>query len=159
MDPDNEAGEKSAILVGMYSITLHWRIQGEVRSPPPPPPKYILQSSKHLVSCDEIEMVNCDESHTTLNSTQLNSQILDKIKWNSKPPSPPPKSRMKPREGQKRAIFPSLILWGGGGSRFSIYFFQDCGFFKGSWSVWHFTFTSTIMTALRNSCSLEVTRD
>ena len=25
-----------------------------------------------------------------------------------------PKSRMKPREGQKRAIFPSLI-WGGGG--------------------------------------------
>ena len=26
----------------------------------------------------------------------------------------PPKSRMKPREGQKRAIFPSLI-WGGGG--------------------------------------------
>ena len=50
--------------------------------------------------------------------------ILDKIKWNSKPPSPP-KSRMKPREGQKRAIFPSLI-WGGGGSRFSIYFVQDC---------------------------------
>ena len=29
-------------------------------------------------------------------------------------PIPPPKSRMKPREGQKRAIFPSLI-WGGGG--------------------------------------------
>ena len=26
----------------------------------------------------------------------------------------PPKSRMKAREGQKRAIFPSLI-WGGGG--------------------------------------------
>ena len=26
----------------------------------------------------------------------------------------PPKSRMKPREGQKRAIFPSLI-WGEGG--------------------------------------------
>ena len=26
----------------------------------------------------------------------------------------PPKSRMKPREGQKRAIFPSLI-WGGMG--------------------------------------------
>ena len=42
----------------------------------------------------------------------------------------PPKSRMKPREGQKRAIFPSLI-WGGGGSggsRFSIYFVQDCRF-------------------------------
>ena len=37
----------------------------------------------------------------------------------------PPKSRMKAREGQKRAIFPSLI-WGEGGSRFSIYFVQDC---------------------------------
>ena len=39
----------------------------------------------------------------------------------------PPKSRMKPREGQKRAIFPSL-MWGEGGSRFSIYFVQDCSF-------------------------------
>ena len=37
----------------------------------------------------------------------------------------PPKSRMKPREGQKRAIFPSLIC-GGGRFRFSIYFVQDC---------------------------------
>ena len=37
----------------------------------------------------------------------------------------PPKSRMKPREGQKRAIFPSLI-WGEVGSGFSIYFVQDC---------------------------------
>ena len=36
-----------------------------------------------------------------------------------------PKSRMKAREGQKRAIFPSLI-WGEGGSRFYIYFVQDC---------------------------------
>ena len=32
----------------------------------------------------------------------------------------PPKSRMKPREGQKRAAV------GEGGSRFSIYFVQDC---------------------------------
>ena len=39
-------------------------------------------------------------------------------------PPPPAKSRMKPREGQKRAIFPSLILGRGGGSRFSIYFVQ-----------------------------------
>ena len=31
----------------------------------------------------------------------------------------PPKSRMKPRERQKRAIFPSLI-WGKGRSKFSI---------------------------------------
>ena len=36
----------------------------------------------------------------------------------------PLKSRMKPRDGQKRAIFPSLI-WRGGASRFSIYFVQD----------------------------------
>ena len=48
------------------------------------------------------------------------STILDKIKWNRKPRPP-----MKPREGQKRAIFPSLI-WRGGVSRFSIYFVQDC---------------------------------
>ena len=40
----------------------------------------------------------------------------------------PLKSRMKPRAGwgQKRAIFPSLIWGGGGGSRFSIYLVQDC---------------------------------
>ena len=31
----------------------------------------------------------------------------------------PPKSRKKPREGQKRAIFPSLIWGGGGGLSFS----------------------------------------
>ena len=39
--------------------------------------------------------------------------------------SPPPKARMKPRKGQKRAIFQSLIL--GGGSRVSIYFVQEGG--------------------------------
>ena len=33
-------------------------------------------------------------------------------------PPPPPKSRMKPREGQKRAIFPSLIWEGGLGFPF-----------------------------------------
>ena len=49
------------------------------------------------------------------------STILDKIKWNRKPRPP-----MKPREGQKRAIFPSLIWGGGGVSRFPIYFVQDC---------------------------------
>ena len=38
-----------------------------------------------------------------------------------------PKSRLKASEGQKRAIFPSLI-WGEGGSRFSIYFVQDFRF-------------------------------
>ena len=38
----------------------------------------------------------------------------------------PPKSRMKLHEGQKRGILPSLIWGRGGGSRFSIYFVQDC---------------------------------
>ena len=60
-----------------------------------------------------------DDYHTVrfVQRKSYSRTILDKIKWNSKPPwSPPPqkKSRMKPREGQKRAIFPSLI-WGGGG--------------------------------------------
>ena len=41
------------------------------------------------------------------------------------PPPPHPKSRKKAREGQKPAIFPSLI-WGEGESRFSTYFVQDC---------------------------------
>ena len=59
-----------------------------------------------------------------------NFAILDRIKWNRKthplyPPPPTPKARMKRGEGQKRTIFPSLIL--GGGSRVSIYFVQECG--------------------------------
>lgn len=68
MDPDNEAGEKSAMLVRMYSITLQWGYRGRFVGDPP---KYILQSSKHLISCDEIEMVNCEESHTTFNSQKM----------------------------------------------------------------------------------------
>ena len=35
-------------------------------------------------------------------------------------PPPPPKLRMRPREGQKRAIFPSLI-WGGGGGELKVF--------------------------------------
>ena len=63
--------------------------------------------------------------YSTLWVTQvLLSDNLGQNKMEQQTPIPP-KSRMKPREGQKRAIFPSLI-WGGGGSRFSIYFVQDC---------------------------------
>ena len=52
-----------------------------------------------------------------------------KIKWNSKPPFPqhPPKSRMKPREGQikKTCHFSILDLGGEGRSKFFIYFVQN----------------------------------
>ena len=62
---------------------------------------------------------------STLCVTQvLLSDNLGQNKMEQQTPIPP-KSRMKPREGQKRAIFPSLI-WEGGGSWFSIYFVQDC---------------------------------
>ena len=57
----------------------------------------------------------------------------------------PPKSRMKPREGQKRSIFPPLF-WGeggGGGSGFSIYFVQDCSSAKIKTAV-HFRQRKTI---------------
>ena len=62
--------------------------------------------------------------------------ILNRIKWNSKPPSPQIKDEAQ-RKG-KRVIFPSSIFfWGGGGGggggeggfKFSIYFVQDCSFF------------------------------
>ena len=51
--------------------------------------------------------------------------ILDRIKWNSKPPSPQIKDEaaLKP----KRAIFPSLIfflLGGGGGTNFPSFLFK-----------------------------------
>ena len=55
------------------------------------------------------------------------SYNLGQNKMEQKTPIPT-KSRMKPREGQKRAIFPSLIWGGGEGSRFSIYFVQDCSY-------------------------------
>ena len=62
---------------------------------------------------------------STLCVTQvLLSDNLGQNKMEQQTPIPP-KSRMKPREGQKRAIFPSLI-WEGGRSWFSIYFVQDC---------------------------------
>ena len=62
---------------------------------------------------------------STLCVTQvLLSDNLGQNKMEQQTPIPP-KSRMKPREGQKRAIFPSLI-WEGGGSWFSIYFVLDC---------------------------------
>ena len=47
-------------------------------------------------------------------------------KYNGTANPHPPTSRMKPCKGQKGAIFPSLIWGGGGGSRLSIYFVQDC---------------------------------
>ena len=52
--------------------------------------------------------------------------ILDKIKWNSKPPSPPNQGWSCVKG--KNTPFSHLWFGGGGGLRFSIYFVQDCGF-------------------------------
>ena len=56
--------------------------------------------------------------------------ILDRIKWNSKPPSP--KSRMKPSERENASFSHPwfFFFFGGGGSKFSFYFVQDCSFFR-----------------------------
>ena len=43
----------------------------------------------------------------------------------------PPKSRMKVREGQKRAIFPSLIWGGGGGLGFPFILSKIVAWFQG----------------------------
>ena len=49
--------------------------------------------------------------------------ILDRIKWNSKPPSPP-----QIKDEAKTRHFPILDLWGRG-VQFPIYFVQDCSYF------------------------------
>ena len=62
--------------------------------------------------------------------------ILDRIKWNSKLPSP----QIKDEAGQKpkRANFPSLIGGGRGrGYKFSIFFVQDCGPLSHAWTCPH----------------------
>ena len=51
--------------------------------------------------------------------------ILDKIKWNRKPPFPSPQIKDEAARRAKTRHFPTFD-WGGGGSRFSIYFIQDC---------------------------------
>ena len=66
---------------------------------------------------------------TSLLTNKSVTTILDKIKWNSKPPSPQIKPQMKDEAVRrvKTRHFPILDLGGeGGGSRFSIYFVQDC---------------------------------
>ena len=57
---------------------------------------------------------------------EAQATILDSIKWNNYPPSPPPspKAMMKARRSKKSAILASL-KWGEGWSRCSIYFVQD----------------------------------
>ena len=55
--------------------------------------------------------------------TRWGPTILDRIKWNSKPPSP--QSKDEAAQKPKRAIFPSLI-WGGGGFAVPFYSVQDC---------------------------------
>ena len=51
---------------------------------------------------------------------------MDKIKWNSKPPSPPPPNQGWSRAKGKNAPFSHPWFGGERGSRFSIYFVQDC---------------------------------
>ena len=53
--------------------------------------------------------------------------ILDKIKWNSRPHPPPPPRQGWRRAKGKNAPFSHPWFGGEGGSRFSIYFVQDCG--------------------------------
>ena len=50
--------------------------------------------------------------------------ILDRIKWNSKPPFPP--NQGCSRAKAKTTHFPILDLGGGEGYKFPIYFVQDC---------------------------------
>ena len=56
----------------------------------------------------------------------VGTAILDRIKWNSKPPSPPLKSRMKPRKSPNARFFYIIDL--DGEYKFAIYFVQDCSF-------------------------------
>ena len=69
--------------------------------------------------------------------------ILDKINWNSKPPSPPPPQiKDEATRRAKTRHFPIFVL-GGGGSGFSIYFVQDCSSAKKRTAV-HFRQRKTI---------------
>ena len=72
------------------------------------------------------EAVTCIQAHAIcFEKVNKGATILDKIKWNSKPPSPLNQgwSRAKGKNA------PFFHPWfGGGGSRFSIYFVQDCRF-------------------------------
>ena len=59
------------------------------------------------------------------NGRQSSQKILDRIKWNSKPPTPLPQIKDEDAQKPKHAIFPALI-WGGGGGgggyKFPIHF-------------------------------------
>ena len=76
------------------------------------------------------EAVTCIQAHAIcFEKVNKGAIILDKIKWNSKPPSPP--NQGWSRAKGKNAPFSHPRLGGGGGrgvSRFSIYFVQDYRF-------------------------------
>ena len=72
------------------------------------------------------EAVTCIQAHAIcFEKVNKGATILDKIKWNSKRPSPP--NQGWSRAKGKNAPF-SHPWFRGGGSRFSIYFVQDCRF-------------------------------
>ena len=74
--------------------------------------------------CFGFTTASYNELQERIANSICDATILDKIKWNSKPPTLPPKSRMKPRKSQKAPF--SHPWFGGRGFRFSIYFVQGC---------------------------------
>lgn len=96
--------------------------------PPAPPPKKALPvehavSSGKLLRESVIEVVKSSTSPPlvcgaiflalqlalSLNCEQLGGTVLERIKWNSKPPPPLPQIKDEAAQKPKRTIFPSLI--------------------------------------------------
>ena len=124
----------------------------EQQTPIPPPPQKKLRIKTHENQKRATFPSSGDLSFPFILSKIV---ILEGIKHDSKPPvAPPPPAtspnlRMKPGERQQHAIFPFLIL-GEGGSRFSIYFVQDCSLmslFQGNDACQNFTLTGPIYSA------------
>ena len=90
---------------------------------------YCCSQVKSLFNwCSILVQVGRSVTWQKLNTAVQQTTILDKIKWNSKPPSPPKKIKDEAARRAKTRHFRILDLGGGAGgrSRFSIYFVQDC---------------------------------
>ena len=94
-------------LIVLYNIKIH---------------HWLKCSNKTLLNRSAVLSNFANKKWKTRYSCPHLSTILDKIKWNRKPPSPHEAARRA-----KTRDFPILDLGGGGGvSRFPIYFVQDC---------------------------------